>query len=74
MVITSYKMSDQVKVIKADDIGKEDAGYTKGMSRKSALVGCSEKMCSLVMDAEPNSSSAIHHHGDQGKKEARFMK
>lgn len=62
-------MSNQqpVKIIKADEIGKQDAGYTEGMSRKSALVGCCDNLSSSVMDAEPNSSSAIHHHGEQSE-------
>jgi hypothetical protein len=65
-------MSSKVIVCKADEVGKEDAGATKGMKRSSALVGCSDKMCSLIMEAEPNSSSAVHHHGEQGEWSVSF--
>lgn len=37
-------MSAEVIVVKAGDVGKQDAGDTKGMKRSSALVGCSEKV------------------------------
>jgi hypothetical protein len=36
--------SKEVIVVKASDVGKQDAGETKGMKRSSALVGCSDKV------------------------------
>lgn len=70
--MSTDKQQGLVKVIKADEIGKQDAGYTEGMSRKSALVGCCDNLSSSVMDAEPNSSSAIHHHGEQGEDKDKY--
>lgn len=33
-----------VVVVKAADVGKQDAGETRGMKRSAALVGCSAKV------------------------------
>lgn len=35
------------------------------MTRKAALTGVSDQICSSVMEAEPRSASAVHHHGSQ---------
>lgn len=37
----------------------------RGMTRKAALTGVSNQICSSVMEAEPRSASAVHHHGSQ---------
>lgn len=40
-------------------------GQTEGMVRQSAITNLSDKLCGLVMRAEPKTSSAVHHHGSQ---------
>lgn len=35
------------------------------MTRKAAITGLSDQICSSVMEAAPHSASAVHHHQDQ---------
>lgn len=43
---------------------------TEGMTRLSALSDVSDQLNSNLMVAQPNTGSAVHHHGGQGKSGA----
>jgi uncharacterized RmlC-like cupin family protein len=43
----------------------QSGGQTDGMIRQNALVNLTENICASRMIANPHSSSAVHHHGDQ---------
>ncbi|PYH40320.1 RmlC-like cupin [Aspergillus saccharolyticus JOP 1030-1] len=58
-------MSHSVHVTRSSELDAATGGQTAGMVRKGAIIGKSDKICSLVMCAEPHTSSAVHHHGDQ---------
>jgi len=57
-------MPGEVSVTKSTELS-EGTGQTEGMVRKGAIVGKSDKICGTVMIAQPHTSSAIHHHGEQ---------
>lgn len=61
----SSSFPKQVVVTKKEDVGREDTGQSKGMTRKAAIVGKAQGICASVMTAEPHSASAVHTHGDQ---------
>lgn len=52
-----------VQVVPASSLSTS-GGQTDGMTRKAAITN-QASICSSIMLAEPHSSSAIHHHGDQ---------
>lgn len=63
---TSSKSNDAastVHICRAADVGQGSTGQTKGMTRKSAIVGKSSNICGTLMLSEPHSGSDIHHHG-----------
>lgn len=41
-------LKQHVYICKAADVGRASTGQTEGMIRKSALVGCSEKVCNGI--------------------------
>ncbi|EXU99072.1 cupin domain protein [Metarhizium robertsii] len=57
-------MSTHVHITRASELDA-GIGQTEGMIRKGAIIGKSDRICSLVMTAKPHTSSVIHHHGDQ---------
>ena len=57
-------MAAPVEVTKASEV-YINIGQTEGMIRHGAIIDKSDKICASVMIAEPHSSSAIHHHGEQ---------
>ncbi|EXJ81762.1 hypothetical protein A1O1_07827 [Capronia coronata CBS 617.96] len=44
---------------------KTGSGQTEGMIRQAAIVDISPSICGTLMRAQPHSSSAVHHHGEQ---------
>ena len=56
-------MAAPVQVTKASDLD-DNTGQTGGMVRKGAIVDRAS-ICASVMTAEPHSTSAVHHHGNQ---------
>lgn len=52
---------------KAADIS-QSGGQSEGMIRQNAITDKCDALCASVMIAKPHSSSAVHHHGDQGSK------
>ncbi|KAJ5577629.1 RmlC-like cupin [Penicillium hispanicum] len=58
-------MAKQVEVTRSSELNDQTGGQTEGMVRKGAIIGKSDQLCALVMVAQPQSSSAVHHHGEQ---------
>ncbi|OJJ78754.1 uncharacterized protein ASPGLDRAFT_53351 [Aspergillus glaucus CBS 516.65] len=58
-------MANTVEVSRASELDEQTGGWTQGMVRKGAIVDKSDKICSLVMEAQAHSCSAVHHHGNQ---------
>ncbi|PWY83370.1 RmlC-like cupin [Aspergillus heteromorphus CBS 117.55] len=58
-------MSNAVHVTRASELDEGTGGQTAGMVRKGAIIDKSDNICSLVMCAQPHTSSAVHHHGEQ---------
>lgn len=54
-----------VVVTRAADVGKQNTGQSKGMTRKAAIVNQSPSICSSIMTAAPHSASDVHTHGPQ---------
>ncbi|TVY21762.1 hypothetical protein LARI1_G001226 [Lachnellula arida] len=57
-------MPSSVHVTKSTALD-EGTGQTEGMIRQGAIIDKSDKICASVMIAKPNTSSAVHHHGEQ---------
>ncbi|KAF2452344.1 RmlC-like cupin domain-containing protein [Lineolata rhizophorae] len=57
-------MAEVPRVVKGSSL-TQSGGQTAGMVRMNAVHGMSDRICSLVMTAEPHTSSVVHHHGDQ---------
>lgn len=53
-----------VEVTKSTEL-QTNTGQTEGMVRKGAIIDKSDDISASVMIAQPHSSSAIHHHGEQ---------
>ncbi|PWY67973.1 RmlC-like cupin [Aspergillus sclerotioniger CBS 115572] len=58
-------MANTVDVTRASELNEATGGHTDGMVRKGAIVDKSDQLCALVMCAQPHTSSAVHHHGEQ---------
>lgn len=56
--------SQPVTLVKSTEL-QTSGNQTTGMTRQSALVDSCDGICATRMIAAPNTSSAIHHHGEQ---------
>ncbi|KAI0121092.1 cupin domain-containing protein [Xylariales sp. AK1849] len=54
-----------VQVTKAADLEAQRTGNDSAMIRQGAVIGKSDKMCTTVLIAKAQCSSAVHHHGEQ---------
>ncbi|KAI0015421.1 cupin domain-containing protein [Xylariomycetidae sp. FL0641] len=58
-------MPSAVHVTKGSDLEAQRKAKDAPMIRQGAVIGKSEKMCATVLVAKAQTSSAVHHHGEQ---------
>ena len=58
-------LGSPVIVTKSSSLSGASGGQTDGMLRQNTLVNVSDGICASRMTAEPQSGSAVHHHGEQ---------
>lgn len=61
----SHPQPSQTVTLAKGSALETSGGQTEGMQRSNAITDLCDGICASRMIAEPHTSSAVHHHGDQ---------